>query len=89
MTPKMTVAGVLLGVLALPVPGTAFPFGPKYPVTAAWFRDRFTYREWNETLAEFQEQGGDTVFLRAPPIIRRTREDLMVSILPFVLWILG
>lgn len=76
---KMTTAVLLIGVLFVPAPGHAFPFGPKYPVTASWFRDRFTYQEWNRTLAEFQEQGGDTVFLRAPPIVRRTREDLMVS----------
>ncbi|KAK7503103.1 hypothetical protein BaRGS_00005729, partial [Batillaria attramentaria] len=57
------------------LPGVATQFGPKYPVTAAWFRDRFTYQEWNKTLGEFQQQSGDTVFLRAPPIVKRTRDD--------------
>lgn len=76
----MTIAVILLSVPLLLVPGHASPFGPKYPVTASWFRDRFTYQEWNRTLAEFQQQGGDTVFLRGPPIVKRTREDLMVSI---------
>lgn len=54
-----------------------YPNGPPYPITASWFRDRFTSQEWNRTLAEFQQQGGDTVFLRAPSIARRTRDDLM------------
>lgn len=50
--------------------------GPPYPVTAAWFRDRFSSKDWGDTLDTFKSQGGDTVFLRAPPIIRRTRQDL-------------
>ncbi|KAL8611492.1 hypothetical protein ACOMHN_014547 [Nucella lapillus] len=66
---------VLIGLLALAVGS----YGPKYPITAAWFRDRFTYQDWNRTLGEFQAQGGDTMFLRAPPIVRRTREDLMAD----------
>lgn len=49
---------------------------PVYPVTASWFRDRFSLKEWDEALGAFQNQGGDTVFLRAPPIIRRTTQDL-------------
>ncbi|KAK7494594.1 hypothetical protein BaRGS_00014247 [Batillaria attramentaria] len=65
---------LLISTTLVWVAGAAF--GPKYPVTASWFRDRFTYQEWNKTLGEFQLQDGDTVFLRAPPVIRRTRDDL-------------
>nr|KAI8727386.1 CAunnamed protein product [Biomphalaria glabrata] len=51
--------------------------GPPYPVTAAWFRDRFSSDEWSSSLETFKKQGGDTIFLRAPPIIQRTRQDMM------------
>ena len=37
-----------------------------YPITASWFRDRFTQDEWLATLGDFQSIGGDTVVLRAP-----------------------
>ncbi|XP_041350900.1 uncharacterized protein LOC121369889 [Gigantopelta aegis] len=50
--------------------------GPKYPITASWFKDRFTLEEWNKTLTTFQTWGGDTVFLRAPPMIKRSIQDL-------------
>ena len=50
--------------------------GPKYPITASWFKDRFTLEEWNKTLSTFHSWGGDTVFLRAPPVIKRSVDDL-------------
>ncbi|KAK3577440.1 hypothetical protein CHS0354_032291 [Potamilus streckersoni] len=52
------------------------PFGPVYPITASWFKDRFSNVEWNSTLTLFQKQGGDTVILRAPHIRLRTKQDL-------------
>ncbi|XP_076466898.1 uncharacterized protein LOC143298095 isoform X2 [Babylonia areolata] len=70
---------LLAALLTLAVGGQGSPFGPKYPVTAAWFRDRFSQQDWNRTLAEFQQLGGDTVLLRAPPIIPRSRQDLMTD----------
>ena len=53
---------------------------PLYPITASWFRDRFTAAEWNRTLSEFAAQGGDTVWLRAPPLVVRTKEDIQVCL---------
>ncbi|XP_067674394.1 uncharacterized protein [Haliotis asinina] len=47
-----------------------------YPITASWFRDRYTIYDWNQTLLQFKAIGGDTVLQRAPPIIRRSRNDL-------------
>ncbi|XP_071113546.1 uncharacterized protein [Haliotis cracherodii] len=47
-----------------------------YPITASWFRDRYTIRDWNTTLSQFKAIGGDTVWQRAPTIIRRSRDDL-------------
>lgn len=52
------------------------PFGPPYPITAAWFQDKFSKIEWNQTLAKFKDIGGDTVLLRAPAIRLRSEEDL-------------
>ena len=49
------------------------PFGPPFPITASWFLDRYTSEEWNQTLAEFQSIGGDTVMLKAPPMGLVTR----------------
>jgi uncharacterized protein YqkB len=45
------------------------PFGPVYPITAAFFKDRFSIDEWNDTLNKFKTQGGDTVILRAPALL--------------------
>ena len=52
------------------------PFGPPYPVTAAWFQDKFTKNEWNKSLSDFMQIGGDTVLLRAPPIMLTTEEQI-------------
>ena len=52
------------------------PFGPPYPITAAWFQDRFSKTEWNKTLTEFKTIGGDTVLLRAPAMKLRMEQDL-------------
>ncbi|KAL3881306.1 hypothetical protein ACJMK2_027759 [Sinanodonta woodiana] len=52
------------------------PFGPVYPITASWFKDRFSNVEWNNTLTLFQKQGGDTILLRAPHIQLRSKQDL-------------
>ena len=52
------------------------PFGPVYPITAAFFKDRFSIDEWNDTLNKFKTQGGDTVILRAPALLIRTKENL-------------
>lgn len=82
----MTARAVLACLL---VSGVCAFGGPPYPVTAAWFRDRFTYGDWNKTLAEFQTQGGDTVFLRAPPIIERTRDDLLVRTVSYIVNIMA
>jgi hypothetical protein len=49
---------------------------PVYPITASLFLDRTEVEEWNETLDQFRTQGGDTVLLEAPPLVRRTKEDL-------------
>ncbi|ESO89240.1 hypothetical protein LOTGIDRAFT_154331 [Lottia gigantea] len=49
---------------------------PKYPITASWFKDRFSSQEWVASLQEFQLQGGDTVWLRAQPVVIRSKEDL-------------
>lgn len=47
-----------------------------YPITASLFLDRTDVSEWNETLDRFQKQGGDTVWLQAPSLVRRSKEDL-------------
>ena len=52
------------------------PFGPPYPITAAFFQDRFSKTEWNKTLTDFKEIGGDTVLLRAPAIKLTTEDEL-------------
>ena len=52
---------------------------PLYPITASWFRDRFTTAGWNETLSQFAELGGDTVLLKAPPLVVRSKEDIQVG----------
>ena len=52
-------------------------FGPPYPVTGAWFKDRFSASEWNNTLREFSTLGGDTILLRAPAIKLVQYEDLI------------
>lgn len=53
------------------------PFGPKYPITGAWFKDRFTKEEWNKTLIEFAKQDGDTIMLGAPPIMLFNKSELL------------
>ena len=53
------------------------PFGPPYPITAAWFQDKYTKTEWNKSLSEFAAIGGDTVMLRAPPIMLATEDQLL------------
>ncbi|XP_061177177.1 uncharacterized protein LOC133185900 [Saccostrea echinata] len=49
---------------------------PVYPITASLFLDRTEVSEWNNTLDQFQKQDGDTVWLEAPPLVRRSKEDL-------------
>lgn len=44
-------------------------FGPPYPITGSWFKDRYTRTDWNATLRDFAKQGGDTVLLRAPALV--------------------
>ena len=92
----LVLASVVLGKLG------ASALGPPYPVTASWFRDRYTRQEWDETLTKFKEQGlkqiiamsnnegrpihlisllgGDSVFLRAPPMLRRSEMDIEVDL---------
>ena len=53
------------------------PFGPPYPITAAWFQDKYTKTEWNKSLSEFAAIGGDTVMLRAPPLLLATEDQLL------------
>ena len=53
------------------------PFGPPYPITAAWFQDKYTKTEWNNSLSEFAAIGGDTVMLRAPPVMLTTEDQLL------------
>ncbi len=50
---------------------------PMYPITASWFRKRYTKVEWDATLDKFQSLGGDTVWLRAVPMVIRTKEDIL------------
>ena len=50
---------------------------PQYPLTAAWFRDRYSFDKWNQTLDEFRAIGGDTAILRAPSIVLQSREDFI------------
>ncbi|KAJ8315524.1 hypothetical protein KUTeg_007674 [Tegillarca granosa] len=57
--------------------GNLGPFGPKYPITGAWFKDRFTQEEWNKTLTEFAKQDGDTILLGAPPIMLFNKSELL------------
>ncbi|KAK3097956.1 hypothetical protein FSP39_014843 [Pinctada imbricata] len=38
-------------------------FGPKYPITAALFQDRFEEDLWDEALSGFAADGGNTVWL--------------------------
>ncbi|CAG2249031.1 unnamed protein product [Mytilus edulis] len=52
------------------------PFGPVYPITAAVFRNRYSDVEWNETLDQFKNVGGDTVIFRAPALEVRTKSSL-------------
>ena len=52
------------------------PSAPVYPVTAALFEDRFSLKEWNDTIDLFTEIGGDTVWQQAPSLIRRSIKDL-------------
>lgn len=51
-------------------------FGPPYPVTGAWFKERYSQSEWNSTLRKFSAQGGDTVMLRAPAVVMTTEDEL-------------
>ena len=52
------------------------PFGPPYPITESWFKDRYPRSEWDAVLGEFSKIGGDTVFQRAPPIIIGSMNEL-------------
>lgn len=52
-------------------------FGPLYPVTGAWFKDRYSVQEWNNTLHRFSTQGSDTVLRRAPALQIRTRDEIL------------
>lgn len=47
-----------------------------YPITASWFRDRYSREEWAEALDVYQKFGADTIWQRAPPIIKRTEAEL-------------
>lgn len=66
------IAVFLLSVHA--VSGT--PSTPVYPVTAALFEDRFSLSEWNNTIDLFKEIGGDTIWKKAPRMVRRSIKDL-------------
>ena len=48
-----------------------------YPISASCFMDRFTPKEWEDTLDEFKAIGGTTVWLRAPPMILRSKQDIL------------
>ena len=50
---------------------------PLYPITASWFRDRYSASEWDDALEMFSQVGGDTVWLRAPPIKIRSQTDIL------------
>ena len=69
-------AELLLTSIALR-PKVTGPFGPPYPITAAWFQDKYTKSEWNKSLSEFADIGGDTVMLRAPPVMLTTEDQLL------------
>ncbi|KAL4219146.1 hypothetical protein ACF0H5_021728 [Mactra antiquata] len=60
---------ILLVLFSVPCWINCQNFGPPYPVTGSWFKDRYTRTEWNETLREFTKLGGDTVILRAPALV--------------------
>jgi len=66
----------ILILCILPILCSAQFKSPIYPVTASWFRDHFSVKEWNETLTNFTKIGGDTVLLRAPPIVAVTKRTL-------------
>lgn len=52
------------------------PSNPVYPVTAALFDNRFSLGEWNDTIDQFKEIGGDIVWNEAPPLVHRSLQDL-------------
>ncbi|XP_064618051.1 uncharacterized protein LOC135482131 [Liolophura sinensis] len=61
---------VLLAILMQLVPSSA------YPITASWFRDRYSREEWAQALDSYQKFGADSIWQRAPPIIKRTEGEL-------------
>ncbi|XP_045206607.2 uncharacterized protein LOC123558822 [Mercenaria mercenaria] len=73
---KMIYRLVFIVILCSKLSHCLFPFGPPYPVTGSWFKDRFSLAEWNTTLNEFSRQGGDTVLLRSPAMKLVQYEDL-------------
>ncbi|XP_045196918.2 uncharacterized protein LOC123551787 [Mercenaria mercenaria] len=68
---------ILVLMLSTKLSHCTFSFGPPYPVTGSWFKDRFSLAEWNTTLREFSRQGGDTVLLRAPAMKLVQYDDLV------------
>lgn len=46
-------------------------------ITGSWFKDRFSSQEWNKTLGDFADVGGNTILLRAPAIRLRDKDDIM------------
>ncbi|OWF50948.1 uncharacterized protein LOC110449847 [Mizuhopecten yessoensis] len=48
----------------------------RYPITAAWFSDHLSRDNWNETLANFTKNGGDTVLVKAPQFQFRSQHEM-------------
>ena len=55
-------------------------FGPPYPVTGSWFKERYSTHEWNSTLHKYSIQGGDTILTRAPGLKIRTRDEIKADV---------
>ena len=52
---------------------------PSLPLSAAWFKDRMSVEEWNTTLRQFQSLGGEVGVLRAPPVMLRTKAEVLAD----------
>jgi hypothetical protein len=75
MKSALYIAVFLLSVLSV----FGAPSTPVYPVTAALFEDRFSLAEWNDTIDLFKKIGGDTIWKRAPPMVRRSIKELQLD----------
>ncbi|XP_060067521.1 uncharacterized protein LOC132547737 [Ylistrum balloti] len=53
--------------------------GQRYPITAAWFSDHFSPKNWTDNLSNFTRNGGDTVLLKAPQFLFRSQQDMEVD----------